>query len=137
MRRHVPLALVLDADCVSAKLIAERRQDVEELLHMAAGKTPVKVVFFVPAIEAIFFEDTALLSELLGYQLSQEILDRAKFEPGQALRQALRYPSHITDTMHLLAELTQKNIKNLQKNSKPIQELVGFLRQMRLAQKVA
>ncbi|MFM8330204.1 MAG: hypothetical protein ACKN9T_00775 [Candidatus Methylumidiphilus sp.] len=137
MRRHVPLALVLDADCVSAKLIAERRQDVEELLRMAAGKTPVKAVFFVPTIEAIFFEDPALLSGLLGYQLSQEILDRAKFEPKQALRQALQCSNHIDNTRHLLTALTGENIKTLQQKSNPLQGLMSFLRDMRLEQKVA
>jgi hypothetical protein len=133
LRRKVPLALVLDADCVSEKLISERRQDVEELLRMAAGKIPTKVVFAVPEMEAIFFEDASLLPRVVGHELSHDILETAKIRPGQALAQLGYAKNRWGD---LLQALSEEDLVILRK-SQAIQEIMQFLQEMRLEKQAA
>lgn len=136
VRRKVPVALVLDADCVSEKLLAERQQGVDDLLRMVAGNTPTKVVLVVPEVENLLFTEVSVLSRLLGYDPPQEILASAEYRPEKALQTLLAHSKLVHDKFDLLKRLTEEDLKILQKSS-PMQELIRFLRGIRQEKQAA
>ena len=51
--RRVPLAILIDSDATSPEVVLERRQGVEEVVGIVAGRTPFRVLVAVPDLETL------------------------------------------------------------------------------------
>lgn len=130
VRRRVPVVIVFDADSVVAELVEQRRKDIEEIVEIVSINTPVKVVPAVPQIEIIFFQDVSLLSHLLGFTPSKDILDLAVSQPREALEQLIYQSELIQDSSQIIEQLTNEDIEIL-RSSSVMQEIVQCLESVR------
>jgi hypothetical protein len=128
--RRVPVLIVIDSDSAVPELVEHRRNDIEEIVGMVAGKIPFKVVPAVPEMENIFFQDTSLLSRLLGYVPPQDILDRALIQPKKALEELISQSDKLQDVSQIFDRLTDEDIELL-RSSSVMQEIVNFLQSVR------
>ena len=135
VRRQAPVAIVADADSIAPDVVQERLSSIEELVKSVAIDTPVKVILAVPSIEIIFFQDKHLLSRLLGYKPSQEILNLAVSQPHSVLKQLLAQSNGKYHQSHLLAQLTNDDMQIL-RNHPVIQEIIQFLQSVQQAEMV-
>ena len=135
VRRQVPVAIVVDADSVAPDLVQERLKNIEEIVKSVSVDTPVKVILAAPEIETIFFQDSLLLSRLLGYEPSQDILNWAAFQPRKALEQLLSQSQKVHSRSQIINQLTNEDIKLLRK-APVIQEVVDFLQSVQETAKV-
>ncbi len=133
VRRQVPVAIVADADSVAPDLVQERLSSIEELVESVAVDTPVKVILAIPSIDVIFFQDSVLLSRLLGYKPSQEMLSLAISQPHKALRQLLSQSEMNYGQSPITNRFTNEDIEIIRK-APVIQEVMYFLQS---AQKTA
>jgi hypothetical protein len=88
--RREPVVLIVDANSTDEQSIEERRLDLADLLRQYGPREMWAVVLMVPEIEAIFFEDVALLRSLLGVQPKGRVLEKAKYNPREALEELLK-----------------------------------------------
>ncbi|MDS3860545.1 hypothetical protein RIF25_06945 [Thermosynechococcaceae cyanobacterium BACA0444] len=125
-RRQSPVLIVAEADTTVPEQVEQRLKDTEELVGNIAVNTPVKVVLAVPTLEIIFFQDTSLLSRLLGYPLSEDILRSAAYQPKQTLEKLISKSKNFQNQSQLVDNLTNEDIKVLRKAS-VIQDVIEFL----------
>jgi hypothetical protein len=130
VRRQAPVAIVIDADVIAPEQVEERLKDAEEIVESVAANTPVKVILAVPAIEIIFFQDVSLLSRLLEYSPSQEMLSLAIYQPWQALTQLISQSNKYQSQSGLIEQLTNEDLEILRKTP-VIQEIIQFLQSVR------
>jgi hypothetical protein len=135
VRRQVPVAIVVDADSVAPDLVQERIKNIEEIVESVSVNTPVKVILAVPELEIIFFQDSLLLSHLLGYVPSQDILNLAAFQPRKALEQLLSQSEKYHSRSQIVNQLANEDIEILRK-APVIQEVIHFLQSVREPAKV-
>ena len=135
VRRQVPVAIVVDADSVTPDSIQERLNSIEEIVKSVSIGAPVKVILAVPEIETIFFQDNLLLSRLLGYEPSQDILSWAAFNPRKALEQLLSQSQKVHSCSQIINQLTNEDIEILSK-APVIQEIIYFLQSIQQTAKV-
>jgi len=135
VRRQVPVVIVVDADSVDPDLIQERCNNIQKIVESVSINTPVKVILAIPEMETIFFQDTILLSRLLGLELAQEIIILAKFQPRQALKELLSQSKNYHDQSQLMNQLANEDLKIIRK-APVIQELIQFLQSVREPAKV-
>ncbi|MBD2453356.1 hypothetical protein H6G80_04620 [Nostoc sp. FACHB-87] len=126
VRRQVPIAIVADADSVAPEVVQERLSSIEEIVKSVAIDTQVKVILAVPSIEIIFFQDRSLLSRLLGYEPSPEMLSLATSQPNKVLKQLLSQSQRDYSQSSITQQLTNDDLKILRQNS-VIQEVIHFL----------
>lgn len=130
VRRPSPVAILADADAVIPEQVEQRLKETEEIVGNIAANTPVKVVLATPALEIIFFQDVALLSRLLGYAPSQDMLSLAMYQPYQALKQLISQSKNFQSQSQLVEQLTNEDLEILRKDP-VIQELIRFLQSVR------
>lgn len=140
VRRQSPVAVVVDSDSVVLEQIQQRVKDIEELLNSLAANTPVKVIPAVPALESIFFHDVSLLTRLLGYAPTPDLLSQATYQPRQVLERLFFRAENVKNQVHLLIShllinLTDQDIATL-RESKVIQELMEFLQSVQVTDEV-
>lgn len=127
VRRQVPVGVVIDADSVAPEVVKERLKSVEELVESVSANIPFKVIAAVPEMEIIFFQDIALLSRLLGYEPSQDMLTSAAFQPCKTLQKLLSQSHHEKHSFsQIINQLTNEDLKIL-RQAPFIQELIHFL----------
>lgn len=130
VRRQVPVAIVADADSIDTRIATQQTQEMTNMIESVAINTPVKVILSVPAIESIFFDDLALLSKLIGYELPEDTINQAKTQPGLVLQNLLSQSNIKVNKKNgfdaLLNRLTEQDIKILQLTP-VMQELIEFL----------
>ncbi len=130
VRRQSPVAIVADADATIPEQVEQRLKDTEEIVRNIAVNTPVKVILAVPTLEVIFFQDVSLLSRLLGYAPSQDILNLGAYQPWQALKQLISQSNHLQSQSQLVEQLTNEDLEVLRK-APVIQEVIQFLQSVR------
>lgn len=130
VRRQVPVAIVVDADSTVPELVQMQTNSIKEIVESVSVSTPVKVILFVPEMEAIFFQDTQLLAKLLGYIPSQDELTLAISQPKKILNQLIDKSKKINDLAQFITNLSDEDINNL-RNTSVIQELIYFLQAVR------
>jgi hypothetical protein len=126
VRRQVPVAIVVDADSVAPEIIQERLKSIEELVESVSVNTPIKVIAAVPQTEIIFFQDIGLLSGLLGYEPSQNMLTIAAFQPCKTLKTLLSQSYNKDNFSQVINQLTNEDLEIL-RQAPFIQELIHFL----------
>jgi hypothetical protein len=130
VRRQLPVLIAIDADVTIPAQVEERRKDIEEIVGSVAANTPFKVILSVPAIETIFFQDVSLLSRLLGYEPSHEMLGLAVYQPSQSLSQLIAESKKYHSQSQLVEQLTNEDLEILRRTS-AIQEIIQFLQSVR------
>jgi hypothetical protein len=125
-RQQLPVAIVLDAETLSAELIRERRQSLNELLEVLGGRTPSRIIFAVPEIEAIFFQEPRLLERIVGRKIPPVLRVMAQAQPRAALNELFRKSETVSTYEKLLKSLTAQDVEVLRK-SPVVQELSEFL----------
>jgi hypothetical protein len=130
VRRQTPVAIVVDSDSTVPELVQMRIRETTEIIESVSVNTPVKVMLFVPELEAIFFQDLQLLSKLLGYAPSQDELSLAASRPRKVLAQLLAKSDKVRNRSEIINQLAEENINNL-RDFPTIQELIEFLHSVR------
>lgn len=130
VRRQLPVAIVADADSISPEQVEQRLKDTEEIVGNIAANTLVKVILAVPSLEIIFFQDISLLSRLLGYVPSQDVLNLAMYQPWKALRQLISQSKNFQNQSQLVEQLTYEDLEILRK-APVMQEVIEFLQSVR------
>jgi hypothetical protein len=130
VRRQSPVAIVVDADAMTPEHIEGRRKETEEIIGSVAANTPFKVILAVPTLDTIFFQDIPLLSRLLGYAPSQDLLGLAVYQPWQALKQLISQSKRYQSQTQLVEQLTNEDLEILRK-APVIQEVIQFLQSAR------
>jgi hypothetical protein len=125
VRRRVPVAVFVNADSLNPSLINERRDGMEELIRAAAASIPVKVVFVVPEVEALFFLCPDVIERVIG-PIRPEFVVLGKRDPRGVLTQIAKENNRKWDVAQALAFLTPADVECLRK-SEAIQELTAFL----------
>lgn len=130
VRRQSPVVIVADADAIIPEQVEQRLKDTEAIVENIAVNTPVKVILAVPTLEIIFFQDVSLLSRLLGYVPSQDVLGLAMYQPWQALKQLISQSKNFQSQAQLVEQLTNEDLEVLRK-APVIQEIIQFLQSVR------
>ena len=123
-KRQQPVALVLDADTNDEHLIFERYDIARWSLEQASVNTPYEVLIAKPSIEAIFFQDQALLESVTHHKFTELEWRLASLQPLAILT---KEPNGKLPTVQkLLGSLNQESIEKLRQHPL-IQSLTGFL----------
>lgn len=130
VRRQSPVVIVADADTTVPEQVEQRLKDTEEIVGNIAVNTPVKVVLAVPTLEIIFFQDVSLLSRLLGYVPSQDVLRLAVYQPWQTLKQLISQSKNFQSQAQLVEQLTNEDLEVLRK-APVVQEIIQFFQSAR------
>jgi hypothetical protein len=91
-----------------------------------AGDTPFDIIYCIPHIEAIFFEDTSPLQRVFTQFRNVFILRFAKTQPKDQLELLFQKGGGPKALNTLLDELTSDDIKKL-RASYPIQQVMAFI----------
>ena len=121
VKKHVPVAVVVDANTDDELMIYEHQDFLEYSLNRVPN-VPFKVLFAVPAIETIFFQDKPLLEQLINHQFTGLEWEFAKYHPKKSWAYFLGENS----LSIMLNKLTDKAIAVMQQHPFVI-ELVEFL----------
>jgi hypothetical protein len=130
VRRQAPVAIVIDSDSIALDQVEDRRRTTEDIVKGVASNTPVKVILAVPTIEAMFFQDIALLSRIVGCDPSPDILEMAVAQPLQALTQLISQSQPYLNQSQLIEQLTADDLAILRKTPL-VQEIIQFLQSVR------
>ncbi len=120
--KRVPVAVVASANTDDESLIYEHQDFLQYSLRQVAAHLPFKVLFVVPAIETVFFQDQPLLEQLVNHKFTELEWEFAKYHPKKSLTYFLgENPLSV-----MLNKLTDKAIAVWQQHPFVI-ELVEFL----------
>src|SRR6266446_5657451 len=78
IKHHAPTAVMLDTDTLDPTRITETIQTTRHLMGAVAGDTPFDIIYCIPHIEAIFFEDATALQRIFPQFGNVFILQFAK-----------------------------------------------------------
>jgi len=120
--RQVPVVVVVDANTDDESMIYEQEDFLQYPLRQVAGRVPFKVLFAVPAIETICFQDKLLLEQIVNHKFTEIEWELAKYNP----KKSLTYFLGENPWSKIVNNLTDKAIDVLQKHQF-ITELVEFL----------
>lgn len=123
--RQKPIAFFADSDALADHAIERRRQEIGELIGLAAGSTPFKVILAVPEIEVLFFQSTEMAERIFGKTFSGTELEFAQLQPAKTFKELTSQRSG----EEILALLNEEDVA-LMSNAPPIQELLSFLAQL-------
>lgn len=124
MTEHIPTALIVDADTDHESMIREQQQDLDYLLRQAADGTSFQILFAVPDITNLFFQDRAFLEQLLGKTFTDLEWQLARRQPQQFLKAV--HSSYQKFVERAIANLNNDMIVLLQQHPL-IQDLIKFL----------
>jgi len=124
--KNQPTALLLDADVDEPDKIQERKEQLEQLLGLAAVRDLWEVCLFVPTIEIIFFQTPGIL-EALGLRTpTPDEYARARHEPKNVLS-SLALAAGLRTQMDLIPRFPGANWESVWTRD-PFTQLHGFLR---------
>lgn len=111
VRRHAPVAVVIDSDSLEPAQVEARSKDVRDIIGGVSANTPFGVILAVPTLWTVFFDDIFLLSQMLGYMPSHELLMLATYQPRQALVQLVLQSEKYQDEDQLIERMTDQEAK--------------------------
>jgi hypothetical protein len=126
IKNHGPTAVLLDTDTLDPTLIAETVQTTRYLMGAVAGDTPFDIIYCIPHLEAIFFEDTTALQRLFPQFGNTFILRFAKTQPKDQLDLLLQKGGGPKTLDAFLNQLTPDEIEKLRSHY-PIQHVTAFI----------
>jgi hypothetical protein len=114
--RQRPLAFVVEATARTKTAVLEREDMARYIIRRGAGDVPFKIFTPFPSIEMVFFQDRALLEQLIGRKINDLEWKFATFNPKEVLNHLLEgHPEGLT-IEGILDTLTDEAIEVLQKH---------------------
>jgi hypothetical protein len=113
IKHRTPTAVLLDTDTLDATIIAERIQTTRYLMGAVAGDTPFDIIYCIPHIEAIFFEDTTALQRIFPQFSNVFILQFAKTQPKDQLELLFQKGGGPKTLTAFLDQLTSDDVEKL------------------------
>jgi len=126
----VPVLVVVDADTLDEQTAEEARLDTKAIIRYVAGTIPVDVFFFLPEVEAIFFEAPAVLARLTGREWTAEELARGCTSPKATLQAMLSQGGPKAETPALLANIDE-DMADALRQGRQFAALLRVLRSLR------
>lgn len=130
LSRGVPVAVVLDADTIDKRGLAELEMVYYDLLRPASPRVPFRVFLAVPALEEVLFSDPAALSHLVGKPVSATALREAEFRPAQVLQDLVGSQANGNWRARLIDRITPSEAAVLSRHPL-VQGLAEFIRHPR------
>lgn len=113
--KHLPLALVIDADTLNDIAIQEKVDSLRYLLRQPAAGVRFEIFPAVPEIEAVFFQDRRFIEKLANKTFTDMEWKLAQRSPKEALTYLLGNSTPVHKKV--LAKLTSKDIQVLQQHA--------------------
>jgi hypothetical protein len=126
IKNRAPTAVMLDTDTLDSTIIVETVQTTRHLMAAAAGDTPFDIIYCIPHIEAIFFEDTAALQRIFPHFGSVFILQFARTQPKDQLEVLFEKGGGPKTLNAFLDQLTSDEVEKL-RAAYPIQQVMAFI----------
>jgi hypothetical protein len=126
VKHHVPTAVILDTNTLDPTIITETVQTTRHLMSAVAGDTAFDIIYCIPHIEAIFFEDTTALRRIFPQFGNLFILQFAKTQPKDQLELLFQQGGGPKTLNAFLDQLTSENIEKL-RSSYPIEHAMAFI----------
>jgi hypothetical protein len=126
IKNHAPTAVIFDTDTLDPTIVAERIQTTRYLMGAVAGDTPFDIIYCIPHIEAIFFEDTTALKRIFPQFGNVFILQFAKTQPKDQLELLFQEGGGPKTLNAFLKQLTSDDVEKL-RASYPIQHVMAFI----------
>jgi hypothetical protein len=126
IKHQAPTAVLLDTDTLDPTIIAERIQTTRYLMGAVAGDTPFDIIYCVPHIEAIHFEDTAALQRIFPHFGNVFLLQFAKTQPKDQLELLFQKGGGPRTLNAFLNQLSSEDVEKL-RASYPIQQVMAFI----------
>lgn len=124
---HRPVAILMDSDSRDESLVRQQRQTTEDLVKAVSGRAPVKVILFVPEIEAVFFQAPRALRRAFGEELPTDLLVMARENPKAALTNLFARDTRGRNDLSALLEVLDEEDVEALRSVPAIRELVTFL----------
>jgi hypothetical protein len=126
IKRHAPVAVLMDTDTMNPTVISETVQITRHLLRSVAGNTPFEVVYCVPSIETVFFQGSVGFGRIFPRFDLCFIQQFALTQPRQQLEVLFEKGGGPRNLHAFLDELTQEEVDSI-RGMPPIQQLVAFI----------
>lgn len=126
VKNQAPTAVMLDTDTLDPTAIAETVQTTRHLMGAIAGDTAFDIIYCIPHIEAIFFEDTTALRRVFPQFGNVFILQFAKTQPKDQLELLFQKGGGPKTLNAFLDQLTSDEIEKL-RAAYPIQHVMAFI----------
>lgn len=126
VKYQAPTAVMLDTDTLDPTLIAEKIQTTRYLMGAVAGDTPFDIIYCIPHIEFIFFEDTTTLRRIFPQFDNFFILQFAKTQPKDQLEVLFQKGGGPKTLNAFLGQLTSADLEKL-RELYPIQGAMAFI----------
>lgn len=130
LSRGVPVAVVLDADTLDPRSVAEQETVYYDLLRSASPRVPFRVFFAVPALQGILFSDPAALSHIVGKPVSAAALRDGEFRPAQVLQDLVDPRTNGNWRAYLVDRIQPSDAASLAKHPL-VRDLAEFIRHPR------
>jgi hypothetical protein len=127
IRYHTPTAVLLDTDTLDPTIISETIQTTRYLMGAVAGDTPFDIIYCIPHIEVIFFEDATALQRIFPQFRTVFILQFAKTQPKDQLELLFQEGGGPKTLNAFLDQLTSDEVEKL-RTSYPIHDVMAFIR---------
>src|SRR5262249_7127487 len=123
---HAPVAILLDTDTMDPTAIAETVQTTRHLLRSVAGDTPFEVIYCVPEIETVFFQDSIDFQRIFP-QFEPFFIDPfARTQPKEQLQVLFEKGGGPRNLAAFLNELTSEEVESM-RTKYPIGQLIAFI----------
>jgi hypothetical protein len=122
--KRSPVVLVMDAKTNDAALIEERSSDLGFLMRQAAAGVPFKMAIAIPEIEVVFFQDRAILEEMIQQKLTDLEWQLVQHHPKELLD---TLPGGVTAFVETMLSSMSASMVEVLRQHPLIQEIVVFL----------
>jgi len=126
IKNRAPTAVMLDTDTLDATIIAETIQTTRHLLGAVAGDTPFDIIYCIPHIEVIFFEDVTALQRIFPQFGKVFIPQFAKTQPKDQLEVLFQKGGGPRTLSAFLDQLTPDDVEKL-RTLYPLQHVMAFI----------
>lgn len=97
--RRQPVILLVDADSNDETRIAERKRFLAWSLGQFAPPEMFRIIVAVPELEALYFENKEVLTNLVGKDVTDEQFIRGKYVPRQVLQELFGSEANYRDKL--------------------------------------
>src|SRR5262249_4915119 len=102
VRRKVPVAMLLDAESISPRLVRQRTLELRALLPSVTAGGQAEVFLAAPELEAFFFQPPRLLERVLGLPIPETLQIFSEARPKEALNRLFAQHQSIKTMPQLL-----------------------------------
>jgi hypothetical protein len=129
-RRGRPTVLLLDSDSLEERAMMYQRAELEPLFNRGHTVPPNRLIFAVPQLEAVLFEDRAGLERALGRRMTDEEAFEARFRPRAVFERLLGGGDVEAKAEAVIAALDAAALRKMRRHP-VIQEIEAFAREVR------